>query len=116
MCRRKDHPRSFDPCPSPYFLPLQRSALGGRWPQADVDGFGAGCQWPGYSAQRQLDVCGSDACGKGQPGRVDTIHEKDMQQLCLQPTGRYWGGGAQWIQQGSGYSSALMLRHWGEGS
>lgn len=49
-------------------------------------------------------------------GVLTLYTREDVQQLCLQPTGRHRGSGAQWIQQGSGYSSALMLRHWGEGS
>ena len=61
---------------APGFFPLQLSALGRRWSQAAVDAFGKGGQWPGHSARWQLDICGSRACGTGQPGCVDTIHER----------------------------------------
>lgn len=50
----------------------------------------------------------------GQPGRVNTVHREAVWQLCLQQTA-VMGRPARRIQQGSGYSPALILS-WGEGS
>ena len=61
-------------------------------------------------------VSGSDVCGRGQPGRVDTIHERGHAAAVFTANRETAGVGAQWIQQGSCYSTALMPRHWGEES
>ena len=116
VCGRRGHPGSFDPGLCPSLLPLQSLPRVEGSPKQMWRGWGwvpgawllctvaAGC------------VRGSDACGRGQPGHVDTIHERGHEAAVFTANRETSGVGAPWIQQGSGYSSALMLRHWGEES
>lgn len=66
------------PCPCLY--PLQLCALGRRWPQAAVRGFGAGGSPTSVGVGHMVEVS---------QGVLTLYMRKDAQPLCLQPTGRH---------------------------
>lgn len=86
------HPSSlFSLCPGWKVAPSRRA------------GVGAGCQEPGSFAQWQLDVSlGAMRVAGVSQGVLTLYTREDMQQLCLQPTGRQRGWGH------SGYSRDLV--------
>lgn len=74
----------------------------GGSPQRKWVVWGLGKRRPGKSARGQLRVCGSVHVAGVSKGML-TLYTReamgeDVQQLCLQPTGRLQGGGAGRIQ------------------